>query len=148
MAKPHRISQKRIREAWQVAETKTKKVMAAELGVDPRTLRSWAKLAGLDCLPDGPRPSYDAEFVKAAWQAGVSGYQIAAFFGLDQSTISHAATNRLGMPKRRPGFQPAMTMDQFLETRLSARMAEAARIEQAALVNAEMVDGKSSKRAA
>lgn len=141
MGKPHIISHKRIREAWAASHTKTKRAVAAELGVDPRTLRNWARDMGLGCLPDGPRPSYDAELLRAAWLAGVSGYQIAALFGLDQSTISHAATNRLGLAKRKAGTKPKMTMAQFLEARLAARMTETAKIERAALWDAEMIDG-------
>jgi len=58
------------------------------------------------------------------------------------------AAKKLGLPGRKRGasgrmnggWEPNITLEEFLEARLGARMAEAARIERGALINAEMVD--------
>lgn len=74
------------------------------------------------------------------WAAGVGRDEIATHYGCSLKTVRNTRA-RLGLEIRGYGERPKMTMAQFLEARLSARMAETAKIERAALWDAEMIDG-------
>jgi len=61
------------------------------------------------------------ELFRAMWRAGVSGYAIAGYFGVHQSSVSRVAAE-LGLEPRKAGQQPHMTLAQFAEALLAARM--------------------------
>lgn len=90
----------------------------------------------------------DPALLSEMWLAGVRSADIARHFGMAHRSCAITAAKMLGLPGRKRGasgrmnggWEPNITLEEFLEARLGARMAEAARIERGALINAEMVD--------
>ncbi len=89
----------------------------------------------------------DKDIFRAMWDAGVSVADISAHFGVAERTARDMRRS-LGIPRRAGGKHTTITLRDFLQARLAERMAEAARIEQAALRNAEMWDDMRTKKRA
>lgn len=76
---------------------------------------------------------------RAMWAAGVHLSDMAAVYGVADGTIWNVA-RRDGLPARVRGVGPRVTIDQFRSDQLRVAMATAARVEQAAMRRADMVD--------
>ncbi len=111
-------------------------------------LHTWrvAKRFGLPPRKIGPRLKRVPDaFIRAAWLAGVSAGEICEAAGIVPDTL-YARLEPLGLSRRGPGARPKMTLAEFRAVLLRARLGRAAREEQAALLNAEMVDGRQDAR--
>lgn len=99
------------------------------------TLQARAKALGLPPRKGGQRevirPRQEAQF-KALWSAGVAAREIAGHFGCSYFAVVNTAA-RLGLTMRGAGYRPRMTLAQFVEGRVVAAMAIAAKAENAAL---------------
>lgn len=131
-----------LRRLW-MDDSRTNAQIAAEIGYSAPGLRSVARRLGLPPRRLGPKSRIDRDLLVRLWTAGVGKREIAAHFGVDRSTLCYTA-QLLGLPKRPSGFHPLMTLAQFNEAELGRLMADAARIEAAAMRNAEMVDCSSA----
>lgn len=93
-------------------------------GLSARQLGNIAAYSGFPPRRLGPKVHYDLNLFRRAWLAGVSSGEIARSIGRDQSTLSSMA-RREGLPPRRGGFQPTMTLAQFLASEAEAQLAAA-----------------------
>lgn len=136
-----RIAPARFREAWLSGERRAD--MSKRFGLSDHAITKRAKAMGLPLRGfKTKKPSIGAAsepLFRAMWVAGVGMPEMAAHFAVDRRTISNTR-ERLGLLPRQPGARPRMTLTQFFEVRLSEQMAMSARLEAAALINAEMVD--------
>jgi len=113
--------------------------IGAAIGVSGAAVSGRAVTRGLPGRQMGPLPAIrdDAKF-REMWAAQVSIADMALFFGVNPKSIRNHVT-RLGLPRRGARGTP-ITLDDYRAIKLRERMAEAARIERGALINAEMVD--------
>jgi len=113
--------------------------IGAAIGVSGAAVSGRAVTRGLPGRQMGPLPAIrdDVKF-REMWAAQVSIADMALFFGVNPKSIRNHVT-RLGLPRRGARGTP-ITLDDYRAIKLRERMAEAARIEHAALINAEMVD--------
>ena len=113
--------------------------IGAAIGVSGAAVSSRAVKRGLPGRQMGPLPAIrDDAMFRELWAAGVMIDDMAQVFGVNPKSIRNHVT-RLGLPRR--GVRgPTITMDDYRQAKLGACMAEAARIERGALINAEMVD--------
>lgn len=141
--KPNRhkvISALKLRTLW-LDYTISKDQAAARAGMSSRHMQDLAVKAGLPRRPIHcpPKVIVDQREFRMMWAAGVSTKDIAEAFGCYRKTVLREA-HRMGLPPRHPGFTGTCTLDQYQATRLRLSMAAAARVEQAAIINAEMAD--------
>jgi len=113
--------------------------IGAAIGVSGAAVSGRAVTRGLPGRQMGPLPAIrdDVKF-REMWAAQVSIADMALFFGVNPKSIRNHVT-RLGLPRRGARGTP-ITLDDYRAIKLRERMAEAARIERGALINAEMVD--------
>ena len=145
---PHfrRISPSALRAAWLDPDRRVKDI-AAEVNLSPRALRVRVRAIGLDVrslATKKPSISTDQEALFClAWRAGVGLQDMAAHFGVSARTVANTRC-RLCLPGRINGTKPRTTMAHLLasvrERELAGQMARAAQLEQAAMINAELVD--------
>ena len=142
---------------WQNHAVPTQRIADA-MGIT-RQGASWhARRMGLPSRAKVRRRLVEPELLAEMWLAGVSSREIAAHFGMAHHSCAVTAAKNLGLPRRKRGpsgtmnggWLPTITAAQFLSDKaqgiLGARMAEAARVEQAAMINAEMADRDSCNR--
>ena len=82
----------------------------------------------------GMNRKLDPVLFRKMWDANVGAAEIATYFGLSHANSISKRAREWGMPKRKCSRWNAITVAQFF-------LGETARIERAALWNAEMVDG-------
>lgn len=134
-------------EAW-LNPALTRAEIAAQF--DMSDIHTWrvARRFGLPARKMGPPPKdLPEEFIRAAWLAGVSAGEICRAAGIVSDTI-YARLDALGLQRRGPGARPKMSLADFRAVQLREALAARAREEQAALWNADMVDGRPRRRAA
>jgi hypothetical protein len=144
---PKIFSAKAFADAW-INPDVTRDQIAARFGMS--NLHTWrvAKRLGLPPRRIGPRIKAVPEaFIRAAWLAGVGSHEIAARAGICPDTLFHRA-KAMGLPLRGSGVRPKMTLMEFDAIALRERLAAAARVERAALINAEMADRVNGRFAA
>jgi hypothetical protein len=133
--------------AW-LDESLTRAQIAGMFGVKVVQIWRRAKALGLPARrKGGPRKSFPEAFVRAAWMAGVSSHEIASRAGISNDTLFRSLAG-LGLPLRGSGAQPKMTLMEFDQDQLRLALAASARETQAALWDADMVDGDRRRRAA
>lgn len=131
MATGKRIPAAAIRRVWLDPALSTAEA-AAQVGLARSNLWRRAKALGLPPRKVGNQFAItdDARFA-SMWRAGVLGREIAAHFGVHY-TVVRATARRLGLSPRPLGSRPALTLPDFAQVELGARMAETARREAAA----------------
>ena len=143
-----RIAPAVFRAAW-LDRSRYLSDLSKEFGLSERALRERAKTMGLPVrAPLGRELSItgpnEALFI-IFHRRGVAAPEIARHFKVSLRCIANTR-DRLGLEPRRNGWKPTTTISQIMEERLGHRMARAARVEQAAMINAEMVDRVSDNR--
>ncbi len=120
-----------------------------ELGIKQQAVSMRAATRGLPRRPArGAKPACDPELLAKLWLAHVAIDEISASLGCDPKTVRNTR-KRLGLPERGPGRRARMiTMADYRAGQLRTALAQSAREEQAALRNAEMVDGDPRRWAA
>ena len=137
-----RIAPAVLRAAW-LDRTRFLSELSVEFGLSPRALRERAKAMGLPARePLGREPAIKGErevlFV-TLWKAGAGAPDLMRHFKVSLRCVS-ATRARLGLEPRRNGWKPTTTINAIMEERLAALMSRHARIEQAAFINADLVD--------
>lgn len=107
-----------------------------------RALWIRAKAMGLPPRRLGRPPIIAGPLFEAMWRSGVMSREIARVFGgCAQPSVSQAARNAGLRPRKKGPQSGGITLDQFAEMQVLARLSRAAATEQAAMINAEMADG-------
>ena len=138
----NRVPRSAIIAAW-LDHTLTAQQAAEKVGYKRRrALWVRAKALGLPPRRLGRPPIIAGSLFEAMWRAGVMSSEIARVFGgCAQPSVSQAARNA-GLPPRNKGPQPGgITLEEFAEMQVWARMSRTAAAEQSAMINAEMADG-------
>jgi hypothetical protein len=103
-----------------------------------------AQSLGLPARPRGRPAKACREKIKAMWLAGVVTHEIAAVTCVSVKAVAYNV-KAMGLPKResgRSGLQKGnIDRYEYALRELQKRLAQAAAKEQAAMINAEMVDG-------
>lgn len=135
-----RVSRAAFERMW-LDPTVTTDQIAARFGIHRSTVTPVGKRFGLPPRKQGSkRHAIPAGFADM-WAAGVRGADIAAHYGYSRNYLARVASNA-GLPPRKQGGHYLMRLDDYLQVKMALSMARSARIEQAALINAEMVDDK------
>lgn len=133
-----KISEARFRALWLDPMVRSEDI-AALLDITPSAVRFRAKARGLGRKPLlRDKRITDPEF-PALYLGGVSGRDLCALYGCTHPRL-HRTADRLGLPRRNLRGRKELTLAQYREVALQARMKAAARAEQAALARADMVD--------
>ena len=136
---PHvRVSVAAIRAAWLNPSISVQEAATAVGYKRRKALWKRAKGLGLPPRPMGRKPVIDGALLAEMWLSNVSSHDIAHHFGVKQPSVSQAA-RKAGLPPRRGG--PQMGVMRIHEFWLRRALAVSARMEQAAMINAEMADG-------
>lgn len=142
---------------WNNHKVTTQRIADA-MGITRQGAGWHAKRLGLPSREKVRRRLADQDALTEMWLAGVSAKEIAAHFGMAHHSCAVTAARKLGLPRRQRGpsgkmnggWLPTITAEQFFTDKaqgvLGARMAEAARTEQAAMINAELVDKRRDNR--
>lgn len=141
-----RVSLARLRAMW-ADDRLTVAQIAAECGMSEHGIRGRAQRLGFPARRLGPKPKYSEADFAAMWHAGVSMREVAALFGVDRSTLSDAA-RRMGLPPRGSAWQPLLTLAQYREAELAARLAASAAKTRAAMQAAQAAYRVDGERAA
>jgi len=121
-----------IRRLWLDERLSTAEA-AAHAGLSRSNLWLRAKALGLPPRKQGRKYEIaDLALLTAMWEAGVHGPTMAEYFGVTYSAI-RATARRHGLPARPLGTRPKVTLADFLQSQLAARMAPAASDENARL---------------
>ncbi len=147
MGEPRRFNRDVFARLWNDHRVPTARI-AATMGVTRQAVSWHAHHMGLPSREKLRKRKSDPALLSEMWLAGVRSADIARHFGMAHHSCAVTAAKKLGLPgrKRGPsgwmngGWESNITLEQFLEAKLGERMAEAARIERGALINAEMVD--------
>lgn len=137
-----RIAPAVFRAAW-LDRSRLLSDLSKEFGLSARAMRERAKAMGLPVRQSLGRElsikSDDEATFIMLYRAGVGAPEIARHFGMSLRCVA-ATRDRLGLDLRPLGWKPTTTITAFMEERLAALMSRHARIEQAAFINAELVD--------
>lgn len=134
------VSEAEFRAMW-LDKTLTTTDIGKILGISQAAASQRGRTRGLPDRRKGPEPKIcdDARF-SYLWNAGVCVAEIAKTLGVCGRTVRTKA-RKLGLERRRGGKHSTTSLSDIAAIHLAARMKESARIEQAALANAEMLDG-------
>jgi len=130
----------RLRDLWGDPAL-TVEAMAATLGCCSKSVGLYARQWGLPPRRGGYQVRLDPDRLARLWRAGVSIREIASHLGCGATTIQRAA-RCAGLPPRPVGVPAALTLAQFLQDDLAARMQRLARRERAAQVAVGMMAGR------
>jgi len=133
------LDAEQVRQVWADVRLVTMADKAAVLGCGEKALNERRRALGLPDLPCGPKPRLDRALLRRLWDAGVSSSEIAPALGVSRDVVVYTA-KRMGLARRGVAYRPLKTMAEVMQAALQAKLREAARIESAALLNAEMVD--------
>lgn len=137
-----RVAATVFRAAW-ADRTRLLSDLSTEFGLCRRSLLNRAKALGLPPREPLGREraigrNREADF-KLFWRLGVGSRDLCEHFQISLRCV-RTTRARLGLPMRPTGWRSTITISQILEARLSLAMARNARVEQAAMINAELVD--------
>lgn len=126
--------------------------ICATLGVSKTPVRLAVKRLGLPARPNGGVRGTRAMVLNGSdgrlremWEAGVRRADIAAHFGFKPAGIRRALKS-LGLdPRPVGGANRTITLDEFLQIELAARMAESAARTQAEMIRRNMADYSGSR---
>jgi hypothetical protein len=146
-----KINEEVFKLLWADLNIKTERIAQA-MGVTRQAVQWRAKHMGLPSREKNRAMKHDPKLLAEMWDAGVSSAAIAAHFGMADHTSASQAARKMGLrPRvrgpsgyRNGGWLPTITVEEFTQIRLAKAMAAAARSEQAAMINAEMVDRSGS----
>ena len=114
-----------IRRVW-LDERLTTAQAAAEAGLTRSNLWRRAMALGLEPRKNGRRfEIMDLPLFTRMWVAGVHGPTMAAYFGVTYSAV-RATARRHGLEPRPLGTRPKVTLHDFLQMELGARMGASA----------------------
>jgi len=139
-----RISERAFAALWNDTSL-TESEIGAILGVSRGAVYCRAKARGLPKRRAGgsvPRPYPDLADI---YLSNVRICDLAALYGVTPASVYRAAA-RLGLPKRAVTGKAGVPLADYLAWQAYARMAAAARHEQAAMINAELADQIGSRR--
>lgn len=134
-----RLSSAEVSAAWRNLDV-TVGEAAARLGVHATTLRRRARLIqGMPARKGGTSLQYPG--ARMLWEAGCGAQDMADYYGVTKHAILRHLT-KIGAREKAQGrrFTPTTTVSEVLQKRLAEQMARAAAVEQAHMINAEMVD--------
>jgi len=130
-----------LRAAWQRFDIPTERI-ASTVGVTRQGLSCWAKSRGLSSRYGNQAPNKKGsdQVFREMWLAGVSTRGIAQHFGFSSAGAVTKRRQMLGLPGRcrttgpgaRGGYQPTISLAEFLERKTIERMAALAALENAA----------------
>lgn len=140
MASGHRIPRAAFAQAWNNPDLTTDDI-AAMFGVHRSSISIMGPCRGLAPRKIGAKPKHDREAFARLWLAGVTTAEIAMHMSMARNYPGVLARS-IGLPARWRGWRGGITMADYLAIRLRNALAARAREEQAALINAEMVDGR------
>lgn len=135
-----KVSPARIRALW-MDHSRSVQQAADTIPMSGRHFAELARRMGLPRRPVNRPPdaiTNKAEF-RLMWNAGLSTDDIAEACGCHRRTVLKQA-HRMGLPSRHRGFKGRCTVEQYRATKLRLLLEQAARIEQAAIINAAMAD--------
>lgn len=136
---------------WNNHDIPTKRIADA-MGITRQGVSWHAKRMGLPSRGKVRWRLAEPDLLTEMWIAGVAAREIAAHFGMSNPSCAVNAAKNMGLPRRQRGpsgkmnggWLPTITAEQFFTTRnqglYGMRMAESARVEQAAMIAAEMAD--------
>lgn len=136
------VSEAEFRRLW-LDRSLTIKSIAIDLDITAQAVRFRAKSRGLD-----PRRGYPREMVQAIrdpefarmWNAGVRTCDLVALYQVSHMTVPKTA-RRLGLPPRGKSFaHRGITLDEYRQSQIAARMSVVAANERSAFRVANMVD--------
>lgn len=118
------------------------------LGISQAAVSMRGQTRGLPPRKSGPRRcKINLALLEEMWRAGVSAIGIGKALGVCERTVRSRAAE-MGLPRRTShDARSYISLAAFAHQKLAKRMAEAARLEQAAMINAEMVDFDKAGRA-
>lgn len=137
-----KLSSAAIRAAWQDLSV-TKEEAAARLGISGRYLQQLASAMGLPHRPGYVAPRSDIDPVELArmWRAGLATKDIAEAFGVFRNTVRRHA-EMAGLQPRHRGFTGKISLTEYRQRQMAARLSDSAAETRAALRMAEMTDRK------
>ena len=147
---PHfrRISHAAFKVAW-LDRSRLLPELTKEFGLSGRALRERAKSMGLPVrAPLGREVAIkkkDEALFVYLYKSGVAINEIAAHFGISNRAVGNNRA-RLGLAPRDLGFMPTTTISDLIQIELARHMAAASKVEQAAMIAAEMVDKRRDNR--
>lgn len=147
MGAPRKFNRDIFARLWNDHRIPTARI-AETMGVTRQAVSWHAHHMGLPSRTKLRRRKSDPALLSEMWLAGVRSSDIARHFGMAHHSCAVTAAKKMGLPRRKRGpsgrmnggWEANITLEQFLEAKLGQRMAEAARIERGALINAEMMD--------
>lgn len=147
------ISEAEFRRLWDDPSITVAQI-GERLGIRQTAVSSRAKTRNFPPRPArGTKPICDVAQLTRMWLAGVAIPGIAEALGCNEKTVRNTRV-RLGLPERSPGrWKASIGLADFRAVQLRDALAARAREEQAAMINAEMVDnfqalGRALRRAA
>lgn len=142
-----RISDAEFRRLWADLSITVAEI-GERLGIGQTAVSSRARTRKLPPRParNGVTPVCNPAVLTRLWLADVPILEIAGALGCDEKTVRNTR-RRLGLPERGPGKRKtAVSLSDYRALQLRNALAARAREEQAALRNAEMVDGRQDAR--
>jgi hypothetical protein len=140
MSRTKRISPARFREIW-MDHSISRDEAAARVGMSARYMQDIASRMGLPRRPNYSRPKVitNTALLRDMWAAGLSTRDIARAFNCGPQTVNRKA-RAIGLPSRHRGFTGRISLAEYMADTAILAMQKAARVEQAAIINAEMAD--------
>lgn len=122
--------------------------IAAAMGLTRQGVSWHARKLNLPGRDKLRRKLYEETTLRDMWLAGVKASEIAKHFGMAHHACASTAARKLGLPRRQRGpsgkmnggWPATISLTEYFEAKAAARLAVVAAREQAALINAEMVD--------
>ena len=141
---PVKINRRAFEAMWH-DPAKTTDEIAAAFGLHRSSVTPLGYRLGLSPRKSGPKPRLDEAMFRALWAAKVTTAEIGRVMGVARNYPGVVA-KRLGLPKRPQGMRGSITLADFRALQLRDALSARAREEQAALLNAEMVDDARAMR--
>lgn len=136
-----RVSRAEFTRQWLAGETA--EAMALHFGCCTKTITNKAKAFKLPMRTGGPGRKHDYSLICRLYADGVLVGDIARAAGLPHPAHVTRAVQMMGQPRRTKSEavkRQWLTLDQWHEAQMARAMAQDARAEQAAMINAEMTD--------
>ncbi|MBK8772911.1 MAG: hypothetical protein IPM06_21110 [Rhizobiales bacterium] len=132
------VSRARFERLWSDIYITTDQI-AADIGVHRSSVAGIAQRFGLDQRKSGVKPIKAPLEFRLMWLAGVSSREIAQHFCWSRNHTIVIA-RRESLPGRRQGEKAKMSLSEFHQAMMAAKMRHTAAIEQSHMISAGMVD--------